>query len=72
MASDRENEQAKARAGRRAALVLVASGLFWIAAMWLGPQLGLTQRVRALFDLMALAGFGLGLWMTYQAWRIGQ
>ena len=72
MKSDREKAEAQARAGRRAALVVVASGVFWIAAMWLGPQLDLTQRVRALFDLIALAGFGLGLWMTYQAWRIGQ
>jgi threonine/homoserine/homoserine lactone efflux protein len=72
MKSDREKAEAQARAGRRAALVVVATGVFWIGAMWIGPQLGLTQRVRALFDLIALAGFGLGLWMTYQAWRIGQ
>lgn len=63
---------AQARAGRRAAVIVVASGLFWIAAMWLGAKIGLTQRTRALLDLFALAGFGYGLWMTYKAWRIGR
>ena len=53
------------RAGRRAALAIVATGLFWIAATWAGGALGLTNRVRALFDLIALAGFGIALWMTY-------
>lgn len=72
MKPDRDKAETQARAGRRAALVVVGSGLFWIAAMWLGAQLGLAQRARALLDLMALAGFGLGLWMTYKAWRIGQ
>ena len=57
------------RAGRRAAIVLAGTGLFWIAATWIGGALGLENRVRALFDLIALAGFGLALWMTYQAWR---
>ena len=51
--------------GRRAALVIVATGLFWIVATWAGGALGLPNRWRALFDLIALAGFGFGLWMTY-------
>ena len=62
-------DPAVARSGRRAALMLVGTGLFWIAATWAGGAFGLTQRVRALFDLFALAGFGLALWMTFGVWR---
>ena len=38
----------------------------------LGEHLGLTQRTRALFDLMALAGFVWAIWMIYQIWRLRQ
>lgn len=57
------------RAGRRAALVMMATGVLWVLATWAGGALGLPQRVRALFDLFALFGFGLGLWMTFHLWR---
>ena len=57
------------RAGRRAALVLAATGLFWIATTWAGAAWGWPVRVRVLLDLIALAGFGLALFMTYQVWR---
>lgn len=55
--------------GQRAALFLAGVGLFWVVATWAGGALGLSIRVRALFDLIALAGFGWALWMTYQVWR---
>ncbi|MBI1418495.1 MAG: hypothetical protein GC146_14855 [Limimaricola sp.] len=58
-----------ARAGRRAALVMAGVGLFWIAATAIGGWLGLDNRTRALFDLIALAGFIWALWLTYQLWR---
>ncbi|SDE00849.1 DUF5337 domain-containing protein [Limimaricola pyoseonensis] len=58
--------------GRRAALVLAGTGVFWIAATAAGILLDLPQRWRGLFDLMALAGFVMGLWMTYQTWRARQ
>ena len=61
-----------ARAGRRAAIVMAATGIFWALATWAGGAWGLSGRVRALFDLIALAGFGLGLWMTFQLWRARQ
>jgi threonine/homoserine/homoserine lactone efflux protein len=38
-------------------------------ATWLGSALGLSERVRVLFDLFALAGFGWALWMTIDIWR---
>jgi hypothetical protein len=34
-----------------------------------GGALDWSQRTRALFDLAALAGFGLALWMIIGLWR---
>ncbi|MCP1167507.1 DUF5337 domain-containing protein [Limimaricola litoreus] len=56
-------------AGRRAALVLAGTGVFWMITVFAGNALDLPMRWRGLFDLMALAGFVMGLWMTYQTWR---
>ena len=55
--------------GRRAALLIAGVGLFWIVVTWLGATYEWSQRTRALFDLFALAGFGLGLWQTITLWR---
>jgi threonine/homoserine/homoserine lactone efflux protein len=68
----RERDTELARKGRMAAMVIAGTGVFWIAATLLGSQLGLTQRTRALFDLMALAGFVWAVWMIYQIWRLRQ
>jgi len=57
------------RRGRRIALVIAGTGLVWILLTVLGQALGLSQRLRALFDLAALAGFGWGLWMAVALWR---
>ncbi len=57
-------------AGRRAALVLVAVGVFWIGTTALGDAMAWPTRVRALFDLLALAGFGAALYLTWQVWRL--
>lgn len=62
-------DPAVGRAGRRAALVMAGTGVLWALATWAGGALDLPQRVRALFDLFALLGFGLGLWMTFHLWR---
>lgn len=67
-----EQDKAIFRAGRRAGLVMAGTAVFWIVATYLGGELGLSNRTRALFDLMALAGFGFALWMTYQVWRLRQ
>ena len=61
-----------ARAGRTAAAVLAGTGIFWMIATWVGGAWGWSARVQALCDLFALAGFGFGLYLTWQAWRIGQ
>jgi threonine/homoserine/homoserine lactone efflux protein len=64
-----EPEQRTKQGGQRAALFLAGVGVFWVVATWAGGALDLSMRVRALFDLIALAGFGWALWMTYQVWR---
>ncbi|MCL3882761.1 DUF5337 domain-containing protein [Marivita sp. GX14005] len=64
---DRNSELA--RKGRRVGLLIAGVGVFWILITMIGAQYGWSQRTRALFDLAALAGFGLGIWMTYQLWR---
>ncbi|MFA8385301.1 MAG: DUF5337 domain-containing protein [Pelagibaca sp.] len=62
----------EARKGRRIALLIAGIGIFWILVTAIGSQYGWSQRVRALFDLAAMAGFGAALWMTYQLWRARQ
>lgn len=62
----------RAKAGQRAALILAGTGALWIVATWAGTHFGWTNRVRALFDLAALAGFGFALWQTFQLWRTRQ
>ena len=68
----RERDTELARKGRMAAMVIAGTAVFWILAMFLGSQLGLAQRTRALFDLMALGGFVWAIWMIYQIWRLRQ
>ncbi len=60
------------RRGRRVALVIAGTGVFWIVATILGQALGLSQRLRALFDLAALAGFGWAIWMIVALWKARQ
>ena len=60
------------RKGRIAALVIAGTGIFWIVATYIGGSLTLDQRVRALFDLMALGGFVFALLLIYQIWRARQ
>lgn len=62
----------ESRTGQRVALFIAGIGLFWVLVTALGAQYGWSQRTRALFDLVALAGFGAGLWMTYKLWRARQ
>ncbi len=57
------------RQGRLASLVAGGTGLFWIAAFWAGNQWDWPQRTRALFDLIALAGFAFVLITAFRIWR---
>ncbi|WP_297774790.1 DUF5337 domain-containing protein [uncultured Roseovarius sp.] len=61
-----------ARKGRFTALVIAGTAVFWVLATFIGGEMGLSQRVRALFDLMALAGFIWAFVLIYQIWRARQ
>lgn len=61
-----------ARKGRRAALAIVATALLWVLATLIGDKEGFSQRLRLLFDLLALAGFVFAFWLIFQYWRARQ
>lgn len=65
---DRDEEIA--RKGRSTALLIAGTGVAWVLATLIGGQLGLDNRTRALFDLMAFAGFVWALVLIYQIWRL--
>ena len=68
----RERDTELARKGHMAAMIIAGTAVFWVLAILLGGQLGLTQRTRALFDLMALAGFVWAIVIIFQIWRLRQ
>ena len=55
--------------GQRIALLIAGCGVLWILANLAGAYWGWSNRVHALFDLAALAGFGFALWQVYNLWR---
>ena len=57
------------RAGRRLALVIAGTGLFWVLVNLIGAEYGWSNRARAFFDLVALAGFGWAFWIAIGLWR---
>ncbi|PYG34632.1 DUF5337 domain-containing protein [Pelagimonas varians] len=59
----------QARQGRAISLVIAGVAIGWIAMTALGQALDWTQRTRVLFDLLALAGFAMAIWMIYGLWR---
>ena len=59
----------EAKAGQRIALIMAGTGVFWVLATALAAEYAWPNRVIALFDLAALAGFGFALFKTYQLWR---
>ena len=66
------DDKALARKGRITALVIAGTAVFWILVTLIGAQYGWSNRTRALFDLVALAGFVLAIAMIYQIWRARQ
>ncbi len=55
--------------GRVVALIIAATGLFWIGATWAGSAFDWPNRTRALLDLIALAGFAFALINVWRIWR---
>ena len=54
---------------RGVAVIIAATGLFWIAAIQAGEWLDWSVRTRALLDLIALAGFAFALINVWRLWR---
>ena len=57
------------KAGQRLALVIAGTGLAWVLANMLGAHFGWSARTRALFDLIALAGFAWAIVVAIGIWR---
>lgn len=66
---DEQREKALARKGQTVGLVIAGTMLIWLAANWLGPQLGLSGRYALLIDFAALAAFFWAMVLTYQIWQ---
>lgn len=54
---------------RLAAIVMAATMILWMAASFLGGQLGLPPRFAFLFDLAAIAALVWALFVTYWVWK---
>lgn len=69
MTGDRDQERQLARQARLVAVVIAGTMVLWMAAQWLGGELGWETRYVFLFDLLALAGFFWAMVVTWQIWR---
>ena len=67
-----DKNQQLARKGRFTAIVIAGTAVFWIVATLVGGYLELANRTRALFDMLALAGFIWAFVLIYQLWRLRQ
>ncbi|WP_163851039.1 DUF5337 domain-containing protein [Pseudooceanicola aestuarii] len=64
-----EKDKALARKGRMVSLVIAGTILVWMAAQWLGGQIGLPLRYAFLFDFAAIAALVWALVVSAQIWR---
>ncbi|MEO9897531.1 MAG: DUF5337 domain-containing protein [Paracoccaceae bacterium] len=64
-----ESQDKSSKAGQRLALVIAGTGLAWVLANMLGAHFGWSNRVRALFDLVALAAFAWAIIVAIGIWR---
>ena len=69
MSDGYESDKAQARQARVVSIVIAATMILWMAAQWIGGELGLPDRYVFLFDLFALAGFLWALIVTWQIWK---
>lgn len=60
----------QARRGRFIALLIVVTAMIWVTVLALGDTLGWSQRTLAFFDLAALAGFAMAMWLLFGLWRM--
>ena len=64
-----DDEQARARAARRIAMVLGGTIVAWVAINAVGRALALPNALALMVDFAALAAFAWALVMTYRIWR---
>jgi hypothetical protein len=57
------------KAGQRLAMVIAGTGVYWILVIQLGAHFGWSNRLRALLDLVALAGFAWAAIVAIGIWR---
>lgn len=65
-------DSAQAKERRRIAILIAGVGVFWIVLTAVGAEMNWSQRTRALFDLMALTGFGVAVWKLVVLLRAGR
>ena len=64
-----EAERRRVRQIRRAAIVMAVTMVAWMAAQYIGGQLGWPTRVVFLFDLAAIGALVWALVVTYWVWK---
>ncbi len=69
MTDGTDQDRRTARQARIVALVIAVTMLVWMAAQWVGGELGLEPRYVFLFDLLALGSFFWAFVVTWQIWR---
>ncbi len=67
--NNNEEDRVIARQARLVALVIAMTMILWMAAQWLGGQMGWETRYVFLFDMVALAAFGWSLYVSWQIWK---
>jgi hypothetical protein len=65
---DQSTELQFARRGRLLALVIAGTMLFWLAAQWIGPKIGLAGQYAVLIDLVVMAAFVMTIYNGLQLW----
>ena len=64
-----EGKKDDGKAGRRLALFIAGTGIFYVLATLIGDEYGWSNRTMGLIGLVALAGFGVALWLAIGLWR---
>jgi hypothetical protein len=65
-----QKDKAFARQARIVAIVIAATGVIWMVANAIGPEIGLDPSYAILFDLAALAAFFWALVVAWRLWRV--
>ena len=72
MQSQDKTSKTGLQSGQRASLWIAGLGVLWLCINLAGNYWGWSNRTRALFDLIVLAGFGAALWNVIKLWRARQ